>query len=304
MMSGPPNLRQRMLPGRHSVSASWWISSSTGVRIPGTLQRAVCEWTRSTVRSAVAEMAQVDHRVGQGLEGIVDVADELVANQHTTKLILPSKHAFDGAKALFEDGRAEHALGSALGGLPDTRVLVDVGNHATVEDCLSVHLAIVGTVQADDAPSEIDANGLGDARQFRQRLWQQRGLIAVARRRNKRCDHVAVAVAERHDLVASEVLVPVEANVVATLLGDGCRAVTVQGTCIEVAALVQCEHGAREYCADTASRLPVTKHPVDARVVNFGKTLCILFDRQLLPLTPRVKHSQDVIENPMQWQFW
>src|ERR1035437_5150990 len=73
---------------------------------------------------------------------------------------------------------------------------------------------------------------------------------------------------------------------------------------IEVAALVQCEHGAREYCADTASRLPVTKHPVDARVVNFGKTLCILFDRQLLPLTPRVKHSQDVIENPMQWQFW
>src|ERR1035437_930559 len=89
MMSGPPNLRQRMLPGRHSVSASWWISSSTGVRIPGTLQRAVCEWTRSTVRSAVAEMAQVDHRVGQGLEGVMNIADDLKTSQHATKLVLP-----------------------------------------------------------------------------------------------------------------------------------------------------------------------------------------------------------------------
>lgn len=31
-------------------------------------------------------MAQVDHRVGQGLEGIVGIGDELVANQHATKL--------------------------------------------------------------------------------------------------------------------------------------------------------------------------------------------------------------------------
>src|ERR1035437_1381884 len=80
MMCGPPNLRQRMLPGRHSVCASWWISSSTDVRIPGTLQRAVCEWTRSTVGSPAAEMAQLDHRVGQGLEGIVHGTDDLVAN--------------------------------------------------------------------------------------------------------------------------------------------------------------------------------------------------------------------------------
>jgi hypothetical protein len=30
-------------------------------------------------------MAQVDHRIGQSFEGIVDIGDELVANQHTTK---------------------------------------------------------------------------------------------------------------------------------------------------------------------------------------------------------------------------
>lgn len=126
-MSGPPNLRQRMQAGRDSAWASGWISSNTDVRMPGALQGAVCKWFRSGVRSAAAEMAQVDHRVGQGLECIVDVADDLIANQHTTKLVLPSEHAFDGAKAFLEDGRAEHALGSAPGGLPATRVLIDVG---------------------------------------------------------------------------------------------------------------------------------------------------------------------------------
>ena len=58
------------------------------------------------------------------------------------------------------------------------------------------------------------------------------------------------------------------------------------------------------YCVDTASCLPIPKHPVDARVVNFGNTLCILLDRQLLPLTTYVKQSQNVVENSMQRQFW
>ena len=87
------------------------------------------------------------------------------------------------------------------------------------------------------------------------------------------------------------------------LLGDGRRAVTVNNACIEVAALVQGEHRVSENCVDAASRLPKSKHAVDARVVNFGKTLCIFLDRQLLPLTSHVKQSQDVVEDPMQWQF-
>ena len=132
-----------------------------------TLQGAVCTSTRSTLGSATAEMAQVDHRVGQRFEGIVDIGDELVANQHTTKLVLPGEHAFDGAKALLEDGHTERTFGAALGGLSVARVLIDVGNHAPVEDRFAVDLAVVDAVQADDAPSKIDTNGLGDAGQLR-----------------------------------------------------------------------------------------------------------------------------------------
>ena len=64
--------------------------------------------------SVVAEVPQVDHRVGQGLEGIVDIGDDLVANENAPEFVLPSEDAFDGAKALFEDGRTEQAFGSRL----------------------------------------------------------------------------------------------------------------------------------------------------------------------------------------------
>jgi len=43
----------------------------------------------------------------------------------------------------------------------------------------------------------------------------------------KRRDHVAIAVAEGDDVVAFQLLVPVEADVVATLFGGRRRAVTV-----------------------------------------------------------------------------
>jgi hypothetical protein len=64
-------------------------------------------------------------RHGQGLERIVHGADDLVSNKNTTKLVLPSEHAFDGAKAFFENRRIEQAFGSALGGL------LDLCNNAT-----------------------------------------------------------------------------------------------------------------------------------------------------------------------------
>ena len=177
-------------------------------------------------------MAQIDHRVGQGLEGIVDIGYELIANENTTEFVLPGEHAFDCAKAFFEDGRTEHSLGAALGRLPVTRVLIDVGNHATVEDRFAVDLAIVDAVQTDDAPSKIETNGPGDVRQLGQCLTQQWRLVAVARGRNERCDHIAVAVAERDDLVALEMLVPAKAKVVATLLGNGRGSIAVDDGCM------------------------------------------------------------------------
>ena len=294
---------QRMLTGLHSVSASWLIWSKANVRILGTLRGAACEWTRSTVGSAATEMAQVDHRVSQSFEGIVDIGDELVTNENPPEFVLPGEHAFDGAKAFLADGRTEHALGSALGGLPATRVLVNVGSHATVEDHLAIDLAIVGAVQADDAPSKIDANGPGDARQFRQRPWQQRGLIAVARGAHERCEYVAVAVAKRDHLVPPEMLVPAEGNVVATLLCDGCRAVTVNDRGVEQVVIEQGLHRTREDGVDTAVGHPTTKRTVDARVVDFGSPIEARLNRQRLPLAPQVELQQDVVEDLVQRQF-
>lgn len=67
---------------------------------------------------------------------------------------------------------------------------------------LRLGLAIVDAVKTDDAASKIEANDTGDARHLRQRLPQQRRLIAVARRGDKWRNHVALAVIKRDDLVA------------------------------------------------------------------------------------------------------
>ena len=74
------------------------------------MQRAVVEWSRPVAGSAAAEVPQVDHRVGQGLEGVVHCADALEPNQHASKLVLPSEHPFNRAEPLLEDGRIEQPL--------------------------------------------------------------------------------------------------------------------------------------------------------------------------------------------------
>jgi hypothetical protein len=45
--------------------------------------------------------------------------------------------------------------------------------------------ATVDAVNGEYYPSKIEANGLGDTRELWQRLWQQRGHIAVARDRDE-----------------------------------------------------------------------------------------------------------------------
>jgi len=248
-------------------------------------------------------MPQVDHRVGQRFKGIVDLGDELVANKNAPKFILPSKYTFDGAKTFLEDIRAEYALGSALGGLPATWVLINVGNHAAVEDRLAIGLAIVDAVQADDAPLKIDANSLGNVRQFWQGLAQQGGLIAVARGRYERRDHVAVTITKGNDLVTLDMLVPVKSNVVAALLGHGRRSVTVHDRCIDQIAIKKSLNSSRENGIEAAVVYPSAKRTVDARVVDFRLPICLLFNRQLFPLAPQVEQVQDVVEYLVQGQL-
>jgi hypothetical protein len=68
-----------------------------------------------------------------------------------------------------------------------------------------------------------------------------------------------MAVAEGHDLVALQLLVPVEADVVATLFGSCRGAITVDDCDIKPLVLVKFQHGAG-------------KDGVDAEVAGFVET--------------------------------
>lgn len=98
-------------------------------------------------------------------------------------------------------------------------------------------------------------------------------------------------------------LVPAKANVVAALLGDGGRAVTVNDGCIEEIGIKKGLHRTREDGIEAAVDYPSPKRPVGARVVDFRLPICVLFNRQLFPLAPQVEHAQDVVEYLVQGQL-
>jgi hypothetical protein len=58
-------------------------------------------------------MSEIDHRVGEGLERVVQPADALEAQQQPAELVLPGKYPLDRPEALLEDGRLEAACGPA-----------------------------------------------------------------------------------------------------------------------------------------------------------------------------------------------
>jgi hypothetical protein len=104
----------------------------------------------SSRRSDLAVVPEIDHRVGEGLECVVQPADTLETQQWPPELVLRGKHPLDRPEALFEDGRLEDRLAAPLGLLSAARIWVDVGNHAAVEDRLAVGPVVVGAIEADD----------------------------------------------------------------------------------------------------------------------------------------------------------
>ena len=242
---------------------------------------------------AAAEMPQVDHRVGQGFERVVQFADALEAQQQATELVFPGEDPLDGAKALFEDGGIEERLAPASGFLPAAGIGVDVGRHAAIEDGLAVGPAVVDAVQADDAAVQGEADGTGHARELRR-------FVAVARCGHERRDHIAVAVAESDDLVALDLLVAAETEVVAALLGGRRRAVAVDDIGVEQMRDMQGGDRASEDPVKTALRLPMPKHPVNARVMNFRAAVQACGNGQFLPVTAQVQQPQDIVEDGMQ----
>src|SRR3954453_22630771 len=112
-----------------------------------------------------------------------------------------------------------------------------------------------------------------------------------------------MAVAEGHDLVAFQLLVPVEADVVTALLGSCCRAIPVDDGDIKKLVLVKFQYGALKNGVDAAIGFPSSPSTIDARVVDLGTTFAILVDRQLLPLTAQIEQVQNVVEDLEQTQL-
>src|ERR1700693_2762141 len=77
--------------------------------------------------SDLAVVPEIDHRIGEGLERVVQPTDAFEAKQQPAELVLPSKYPLDRAEALLEDGRLEGRLAAPLGLLSAARVGVMLG---------------------------------------------------------------------------------------------------------------------------------------------------------------------------------
>jgi len=71
-------------------------------------------------------MPQVDHRIGQGLERVMQLAEALESKEQPAKLIFPAEHPLDGIEAFLENGGVEERLPASFDGFSAAGVWVDV----------------------------------------------------------------------------------------------------------------------------------------------------------------------------------
>ena len=238
-------------------------------------------------------MPQINHRVGDGFECVVQFADALETKQQSLELVFPAEDPLNGVESLLENGGINHWFGSALWRLSAARIGVDVGSHPAVENGFAIDSAIVGAIQTDDGSPQAKTGGFGNRFELRQGLSKHGGFITVARCRHQWSDHIAVSITEDDRPVAFDFLVATEANVVATLLRCSGRAITVEDADVKISGLLQGQHRVCEHGVDAAIRLPPAKGTVESRVVSLGLALCVLVDWQLLALAPHVLETRN-----------
>ena len=179
---------------------------------------------------------------------------------------------------------------------PASRIGIDIGYHTAIEDRLPVLPTIVNAVQADDRSLKVKAYRAGYLHYTWQRRPQEWRFTVVPRSRDKRRDDIAIAVAEGHDLIAFDLLVPVETDVVAALFCCRRRAIAVDDGHIEKAGPTKFQHHDCENDIKTAAGLPPSKGGINTGVVDLGAPFRVLCNRQFLPLTSQIQQFQDVIE--------
>jgi len=126
----------------------------------------------SAGRLTLAEMPQVDHRIGQRFECVVQLAEAIETKQQAAELIFPAEHTLDGVEPLFENGGVEKRFPASLESFSTAGIRVDIGNHPAIENGFAVSPAIVDAIQADDGSVKVNANSMGDARHQRQSFSQ------------------------------------------------------------------------------------------------------------------------------------
>ena len=98
----------------------------------------------------LAEVAQIDHRISQRFEGVMQLTEAFEPEQQVAEFVLPAKHTLNGAEPFLEDRHVEKWLAAAFGGSPVSGIWVDVWHHAAVENRLPVtHYSLRVFGQAD-----------------------------------------------------------------------------------------------------------------------------------------------------------
>jgi hypothetical protein len=95
-----------------------------------------------------------------------------------------------------------------------------------------------------------------------------------------------------------------EPDIIAAFLRCGRRPVTMDNGCVETSGLMKPQYGAGENGVKTAIGLPSSKGALNARIMNLGLAILVLFDRQLFPRAAQVKLLQNGIEDCVQGQLW
>src|SRR3954468_1969026 len=108
-------------------------------------------------------MPEIDHRIGKGLEGVVQLTEAIKPKQETPELVFPSKHPLDRLKSFLKYRRVKHRLAASLGLLSAARIRIDVGDHAAIENRLAVGPTVIDAIQADNAALKVHAHVSGDA---------------------------------------------------------------------------------------------------------------------------------------------
>ena len=83
-------------------------------------------------------MPEVDQCVGERFEGVMHWTEVLEAIQQAAKLVFPREYSLNYTKSFVENSLLEEGLAASLGLFSGTRVRVDIGNHAAIENDFTV----------------------------------------------------------------------------------------------------------------------------------------------------------------------